>query len=103
MQMKDEEKNLDVLQNIEPAVATTYKDDRDSTDYSVMSALEALIDSCRRNNRCTAVVQAVTGGTDSVRSSQGHVRMEARQRHLDEPLKELEVPVKTVEEIITLP
>jgi hypothetical protein len=45
MNMKAEDANQDVLQNIECVIADLYKSDRSLSDYNVMSALEALIDS----------------------------------------------------------
>lgn len=42
--MKTEDKYQDILQNIEFAIATAYKSDRELTDYVVRSALEELID-----------------------------------------------------------
>lgn len=42
--MRVEEQYYDVLQNIEFAIVSTYREHPDMTDYSVMRALEALID-----------------------------------------------------------
>ena len=42
--MSFEDDNLDILQNIEAAILSTYKDLGNFVDYSVMRALEATID-----------------------------------------------------------
>ena len=102
--MKDEDKNLDVLQNIEFAIATTYKDARDLTDYSVMSALEALIDSytaeitgrAPRSFKLSPEEQTLFGAVRDM------CEWRLGRGHLDEPLNELDVDLKknTVEEIL---
>jgi hypothetical protein len=45
MNMKAEDANQDVLQNIECVIAGFYKSNRSLSDFNVMSALEVLIDS----------------------------------------------------------
>ena len=100
--MKDEEKNLDVLQNVEFAVATTYKDDRDLTDYSVISALEALIGSytaeitghAPKSFKLSPEEQTLFGAVKEM------CEWRLGRGILDERLKALEAPVKTVEEIL---
>jgi len=49
--MAVEDEYLDVLQNIEFAIVMTYRDHPEMTDYEVIRALEAVIDSYKAEER----------------------------------------------------
>ena len=49
--MRLEEKNLDILQNIEFAIASVYEDHPTFLDYRVMGALDALVGAYRAESR----------------------------------------------------
>jgi hypothetical protein len=99
------DKYLDVLQNLEFAIVTTYKQRPEMTDYDVMRILEALIDGYQaetigRPPRYTPVTDVEIDLMDILRRM-CEWRLGRIQLPKDEKMKELEkTDPKTLDEIV---